>query len=439
MVRRSLVLKIFLYGLAVLAVSLPMSFMIGQSFRDMGRREGIRHFMQPQLTYLEREVERSLTSDRPDPARLAELGRALRQDIRFVPWREAGGYPSELVDEPVLVDERPPDQAPQHWVRIDRAGKPVGALALSPNFGRGPRPGPPIPHLAWIWVLILVLLIVPPIWFWVLRPLKHMAGVARRLGSGDLETPVAVRHHDEFGELERAFEGMRIELRRVLQQKERLLTDVSHEVRGPLARMTLALPLLRQDGASGPIMDTFARELKSADTMLADVLALSRGRSTVPVMAPVDVAAVAHALLSERFLVLDQQGQRLEARLQPAAIVGDERLVARAMGNLLDNAIKYTPASGHIRVITETVGDMAIFRVEDDGPGIAGAHMPLLFEPFYRPDDSRSRETGGTGLGLAIVRSIMDGHGGTVELQSVEGQGTRAELRWPARAVAVER
>ena len=99
--------------------------------------------------------------------------------------------------------------------------------------------------MAWVWLLLLMLIIVPPIYLWVLRPLREMVEVAHRLGGGDLDTPVAVGRKDEFGELERAFEHMRAELKQAVEQRERLLTDVSHEIRAPLARMMIALPLLR--------------------------------------------------------------------------------------------------------------------------------------------------------------------------------------------------
>jgi len=118
--------------------------------------------------------------------------------------------------------------------------------------------------------------------------------------------------------------------------------------------------------------------------------------------------------------------------LEPASTEGDESLLRRAMGNLLDNAIKYTPERGRIAVATRVDGDEAVFRVADNGPGIPAAALPHVFEPFFRPDTSRTRETGGTGLGLSIVRAIAEQHGGKAALESEEGTGTTAELRVPA-------
>lgn len=441
MVIRSLVTKIYLYAIIAFFLTTPIFWMLAMALRDQGRHEGLRAMIGPQLQALEHEVERSLTSDTPDPETLANLGKLVRHDLRFVPWSKTGTYPAELGTELQILDPRPIEQQPRHWIRIDRHGHPVGALEVRPIMGRGPggpfggpKPfgAPLVPPLAWAWMLLFVLVVVPPLWFWVIRPLKAMVRVARRLGSGDLETPIAVDRKDEFGALEQAFEHMRVELRRVVQQRERLLTDVSHEIRGPLARMTLALPLLRQEGASGPITEIFERELKTADTLLGDVLALARGKApTVPNLAPLDLAAIAGRLAADRALVVAQKDQTLTTDLTAAPVMGDDALLARAMGNLLDNALKYTPSGGHISLETSVENGMSLYTVTDDGPGIATGHLPQIFEPFYRPDDSRSRETGGTGLGLAIVRGIADNLGGSVEIQSRPGQGTRAVLRFP--------
>ena len=106
---------------------------------------------------------------------------------------------------------------------------------------------------------ILALVIMPPLWLWVIRPLRHMVGVANRLGAGELDTPVEVRRSDELGDLERAFEGLRVRIQQQLAARERLLTDISHELRGPLARMALALPLARRRADAGPYLDEVER------------------------------------------------------------------------------------------------------------------------------------------------------------------------------------
>lgn len=467
---RSLVFRVYLYAAVAFAVSLPVILGCIHLVEVAHHRAEIARFVRPQLAFIRGDLERAMPGDRPAPKELATLSRLLHEHLRYVPWQQAA-VPAALARDPLLVDERPMDQNPHHWVRLDRAGKPVGAVEISldwpqsphapwmlvaPTHGVGPfrrhtpfwRRGPlgflfgPLvaPQLAWIWALLLLLVIVPPIALWVIRPLRSMVGVARRLGEGDLDTPVAVVSHDEFGELERAFEQMRCHLRallqqqaRLIEQKERLLTDVSHEIRAPLTRLMMLLPLLRQEGASGAMTDLFERELAGAEELLRGVLTLARGGAPAAMRhETVDLAAIAGGLVAMRAPLAERRGITLTSALAPAVLQGDERQLEVAVRNLLDNALNYAGAGKHVRVVTG-VADAPFVRVEDDGPGIPAGDLPNIFEPFYRPDTSRSRESGGAGLGLSIVKRIAESHGGCARLDSAEGAGTRAELRFPAR------
>lgn len=467
MVRRSLLLKIGLSVSLVFFACVPITLMVGHHLKQQGRNESIRNFVTPQIVAIGQEVERILDGRPPSAEQLADLERDTRHHLRFVPWEAVTEYPEALKSQAVLVDVRPIREGSTHWLRLEAAGRPFGALELKPTRRQGPRarplmppdmptmgrvepppfefkappngppprlppPGPGLSEFAFLWLALLGLAIVPPLWLWVIRPLRGMVAVARRLGAGDLDTEVPVRRNDEFGELERAFESMRVELRRAIHQRERLLTDVSHEIRGPLTRMTLALPLLQQEGAPSTLTDLFSRELKAANDMLGDVLALARGKSPAALqLSGVDLAAIARDLIDERRIVAQQAELSLTANLLSAPMQGDERLLARAMGNLLDNALKYTEKGGSIVVSTGEEDGRVFFSVQDDGPGIADAHLPFIFEPFYRPDDSRSRETGGTGLGLSIVRGIAENHGGTATLDATLGRGTTATMSFP--------
>jgi two-component system sensor histidine kinase BaeS len=297
---------------------------------------------------------------------------------------------------------------------------------------RGPR-GLFAPQTAWIWLLLLGLIIVPPLFVWVLRPLREMVAVAGRLAAGDLETPVTIDRRDEFGELEGAFEHLRVALRRSLQQREQLLTDVSHEIRAPLARMMIALPLLRCEGASGPVTQIFEHELRAVDALVGEVLALARGGfQELLARETVDLAAIAAQLAADRAPFAAQKGLALTVAGTAAPVIGDAKLLTRAIGNLLDNALTYTDAGASVQIETGVEAGEAFARVADTGPGIDAEALPHVFEPFWRPDTSRSRETGGAGLGLSIVRRVAQSHGGTATVVSPAGGGTIAELRLPS-------
>ena len=444
MVNRSLVVKTTLYAALVFLAAIPPTTFFAGKLMEAGRRHQAPHFVDRQLAFIERDLERGWQGP-PSEADLQALSEALPvpHRLRFVAW-DAPGVPPELDTVERLVDDTPGHERPEHWVRIDRDGRPVGAVAMTPQWrppgGRpfggppGPRPpGPFGPQMAWVWLLLLMLIIVPPIYLWVLRPLREMVGVAHRLGSGDLDTPVAVSRKDEFGELERAFEHMRTELKLAVEQRERLLTDVSHEIRAPLARMMIALPLLRKEGAPGPVTEIFEAELRHVDDLLGEVLALARA-GYQPMFAPerLDLAEIARGLAAD-WAHFAEQGQRtVTLALAPVAVMGDRRLLTRAVSNLLDNALKYTSPGGQVRLVTRLEGGQAVLVVEDDGPGIAPSDMAMIFEPFYRPDTSRSRETGGAGLGLSIVKRIAEAHGGEVALRPRPEGGTLAELTLPA-------
>jgi signal transduction histidine kinase len=424
---------------AVVCLSVPAASWVGHKLFEQGRQAEMAQTLGPQFQAIGEELARG-APNAPTQAQLTNFELISRHAIRFVPWDHPGEYPAALAAQPLILDTRrgPPDgpNPHHHWLRLDRNGQPFGALEFTPQFHRMPGPGGrgPNPWFTLLWVLLLVAILVPPLWLWVIRPLRQMVAVANRLGGGDLETPVAIDRKDEFGELERAFEGMRAELKRTLDQKERLLIDVSHEIRGPLSRMNLALPLLRQQGLAGPLLDLFGREIKAADELLERVLQLSRGQRAATLGAePLDLGAIAGRLVADRELVAGQRALTLVGAPAPAPATGDEQALGIAMANLLDNALKYTGAGGNIRVSTAVEGSEAVFRVADDGPGIAPEHLPAIFDPFYRPDDSRSRETGGTGLGLSIARNIARAHGGEAHLHSQPGQGTTAEIRIPAR------
>jgi signal transduction histidine kinase len=423
MVRRSLVAKIYLHTLVVLLLLGLASAVVGRLLLDTGRLDGLRQFGRDNAMFIAHEAERAGA----DPGRLQELGRGLHAHLQFIPWHETGAYPALLASDKLVYEPTPLPGPSWHryWVRLDRGNDPLGALLI--DF-EPPRPFRVAGHMVGplLWLGLVALVVVPPLWLWVLAPIRKLVAIAHRLGAGDLATPVPVTRTDELADLERAFESLRQRVLQMLRQKERLLADISHELRGPLSRMAVAVPLLRTPPEDAPTVARLEREIQAMDALIGELLALARAQGQALRREPVDLATLAQGLVEEREPAARQAGLVLETRLDPAPLQGDPRLLARAMGNLLDNALKYTPAGGHVRVETAP----GCFRVVDDGPGIAPADLPHLFEPFYRPDTSRSRETGGVGLGLAIAKAIAEGHGGSAVLASGP-DGTVAELRLP--------
>lgn len=433
MIARSLIAKIYLWAVAFFVLGGALAGVAAHQLVQQGELDALRRFGVAHATFIARELERTATPRGPDPRRLRELGPPLHAELTFLPWARAHQAPRALWTQKGYFSPGalPGPSWRTYWIRLDHRGKPLGALRVEFLPPIGQRHLPLL--LPFAWMGGLALLLVPPLVIWVILPLRRMVAVAHRLGAGDLETPVPVTRRDELGALEAAFESLRERLKDMIAQKELLLRDVSHELRGPLARMAIALPLARE-GDPGPYLAKLEGEVTTMDALIGEILELSRARGEGPLRPePLDLAALAGELVAERELLARERRLTLSAALAPAPVAGEARLVRRALGNLLDNALKYTPAGGHVRVESALEGGSAVFRVLDDGPGIPAEALPHVFEPFYRPDTSRSRETGGTGLGLAIVKAIAERHGGEASLQPAGERGLVATLRLPAR------
>jgi signal transduction histidine kinase len=456
-VRHSLVTRVYLIGVIGFLLTALVGKVVVDRVMEYSRnghfeRQFSRH-IEETATFAAEEVSRSFHDGRPDRVRMERLAKALNHDLQWVPWSATGRYPSALAQQPFILDPQfgrdgprrgpgfgpPPDgrHGPhhEHWARIDHDGQPVGALRLSPNRPPWHEPPPLLSTLAIVGLVMPAIIWIPATVWLIVRPLRRMMGTAHRLGSGDLESPVHVDRQDEFGELQGAFEAMRAKIRRMLVERERLLTDISHELRGPLSRLNLALPLLAQQAGNDTISSLAQREIATMDNLIGEILALFRSQSQGIVHETVDLADLAADVIEERLLVADTNGLTVTSDLQPATTLGDPKLIARAVSNLLDNALKYTPRGGTIHVETGC-DSTAVCRITDDGPGIDPEHLSHIWEPFYRPDGSRSRETGGTGLGLSIVQAIVERHEGKARLESTLGKGTVATLSLPKAPAA---
>jgi two-component system phosphate regulon sensor histidine kinase PhoR len=228
------------------------------------------------------------------------------------------------------------------------------------------------------------------------------------------------------------------ELERVEAMRRDFVANVSHELRTPLTVLAGFLETLAETGGSDrallerslPLMLEQARRMQR---LVEDLLTLSRLESSAepPRRDPVDVPALVRALYDEA-LALSAGRHRigLEVRSE-AGVLGSEEELRAAFGNLVSNAVRYTPAGGEVTIRWDEHGEGAAFTVRDTGIGIAAEHIPRLTERFYRVDRSRSRETGGTGLGLAIVKHVLQRHDARLEIESEPGRGSTFRALFP--------
>jgi signal transduction histidine kinase len=248
----------------------------------------------------------------------------------------------------------------------------------------------------------------------LLRPLRSLGSGVARLSEGELDFVLPIQSRDEFGVLTDAFNRMVRRIRTMVQARDQLLLDVSHELRSPLTRMKVALELLPE----GKNKTSMATDLGEMETMITELLELERLRDRRGIRtARQDLVSIV------REVAESVQGQLPGVRVvaTPGEIVLDIdrdklRIVLR---NLLENAIKYSlPDSRPVEISVVQKADTVDIRVSDDGPGIPESDSANLFEAFFRVDQSRSKKTGGYGLGLSICKRIMEAHGGSIAVEN---------------------
>ncbi|MEZ4463871.1 MAG: ATP-binding protein [bacterium] len=269
--------------------------------------------------------------------------------------------------------------------------------------------------------------------------LRRLRAGAQRLAAGDLSTrigPELAGMEDEAAALGRDLDRMTERIEGLLAGQHRLLRDVSHELRSPLARLGVALALARQKAgpdAAGPL-DRIEREVERLGQLIGEVLTLTRlEEADRPIdLAPVDLTAIVAAVVADADFEASGQGRRVTlAVADPCTVRGAEELLRRAIENVLRNAVRFTAEATTVEVrVTAADGDAQV-EVRDHGQGVPEAHLAAIFQPFHRVGDSRDRGSGGTGIGLAISARAVALHGGSVAAANASGGGLRVTLTLP--------
>ena len=272
-----------------------------------------------------------------------------------------------------------------------------------------------------------------------LRPVDEMARAARRIDAGALARRITVRGTgDELDRLAETLNGMLARLENAFGGMRRFSADAAHELRTPLTALKGTLEVaLRSDRSGAEYRAALASALEEVERLVRlaeDLLLLSRAtagpespRARVELESLVlDVADVGARLAKDRSVAVRV------GSVAPVAVLGDAGSLRRALLNLVENGVKYTPAGGRVEVSVAAVAGEAVIAVEDTGPGIDPRDVGRIFEPFVRLDAARDRESGGSGLGLAIARSIVVAHRGTLEVERPALGGSRFILRLPA-------
>ncbi|OMH25720.1 ATP-binding protein [Motiliproteus sp. MSK22-1] len=280
----------------------------------------------------------------------------------------------------------------------------------------------PANRLLFLALLVVILLLLATLVVrWLNRPLAKLAQAAERLGQDIDRPPLKEQGPLEVQATARAFNRMQERLQRFIEDRERLFSAISHDLKTPITRLRLRAEMLEDDDQRG----SFSRDLEDLDRMVSGALECARGTDIHEPVQPIHIMALLESLqddaqvLGHRVKVLGEVGPPYWAK--PMAL-------KRCLSNLVDNAIFYGQEA---EVEVKNSPEVLEFFIRDQGPGIPDGALEQVFEPYYRVEESRNRNTGGTGLGLSIARNIVHAHGGDLVLHNRENGGLEVHITLP--------
>ena len=292
----------------------------------------------------------------------------------------------------------------------------------------------------WLMSVIVMCVAFPILFFlsWRLtRPVKELRLAANAIALGDLKINPKIEKQGikELRDVGRSFNQMVTALQDLNQYQQRLLADISHELKTPLARLQLAVAIIRRRNGESSEIDRIENEIQKLNTMILDLLSLSRQQvNSHLARAKFPVQQIWFDILEDAKFEMNENGLALEIHnhIPPSEryyINGNCQLLSSAVENVIRNAKKY--AETRVSVVLTIHKKNLVIDIEDDGPGVPESEYEQIFRPFYRVDEARARQTGGTGLGLAIVLNAVQQHKGTVVASKASIGGLRVEIVLP--------
>ena len=263
----------------------------------------------------------------------------------------------------------------------------------------------------------------------LLRPVRVLSEGVERLRRGDLDVEMQTRRTDELGQLMISFNEMVGTVRERIRARDQLLADVSHEIRSPLTRMRVALEMMPDGAAKSSVIEDIAE----TEAMISELFETERLDSPHGGLtrAPTDLAELVRE--SADLCADEAPGVELEGLGRPIVATVDAERIRVILSNLLTNALRHSDPEGlAVRVALQVAGEEVLIEVHDRGEGIGEEDLLRVFEPFYRVDRSRSKDTGGYGIGLSLAKRIVEAHGGVISIDSRVGEGTSVRVSLPS-------
>lgn len=302
-----------------------------------------------------------------------------------------------------------------------------------------------------IWSLVLklgaigagILVLSAAVGWWLvgraLEPLDRINRTARRMTEGDLTARIHVDSvESDVGQFAHAVNNAFDRLQAAIDRQRRFTADASHELRTPLTslstEMQWALARPRSPEELRASVEVAARAATRMQAVIEQLLALARGEAQPLRTSVVSFDALVREAAEDVRILADAAGVTVCLDLEPCEMAADAVQLREAVANVLSNAVRYNVERGRVDVTLRSSGDRRELIITDTGIGIPAADMPSIFEPFFRGDPARSRDTGGAGLGLAVTRAIIERHGGSIVCESDAGKGTTVRMGWKVRS-----
>ncbi|MGB6192381.1 MAG: ATP-binding protein [Terracidiphilus sp.] len=251
----------------------------------------------------------------------------------------------------------------------------------------------------------------------VVLPIHKIAATIAQFGDGNLSIRVQTKRHDEIGQLGRSFNRMAGRLERLIVSERRLLGDISHELRSPLARLKFAVKLARTSPDSNSALDRIERDVNRITSLVADIVEITtiEGNPTMRDLTSVNAREVVDEVVRDCTVEAQFRECSIAVKGELAHEVrGNRELLRRAVENVLRNGIRYSPKQSTIQIALEENETHAVIAVRDFGPGVPEDALSRIFDPFFRVEEARETSSGGTGMGLSIAKRAIQVHRGTI-------------------------
>lgn len=269
--------------------------------------------------------------------------------------------------------------------------------------------------------------------FAVVSPIRKVATSIALFGQGNLSVRVNSEREDEIGQLSRSFDLMAQRLQRLIVSERRLLGDISHEIRSPLARLKFAVKLARTSPDSDAALDRIERDVDRINTIVADIVEITsvEGDPAVQGIGIVSLREIVAEIMRDCSVEAEMRGCKIEVSGTLAGeVLGSRELLRRAIENVLRNAIRYSPPGSAIDLSGSEAAGVAYIVIRDHGPGVPEDTLGKIFDPFFRVEESRDSTGGGSGLGLSIAKRAVQVHHGNIIAENAS-PGLRVTISVP--------